>query len=134
MFEKRLEYGLHDTFVHDIAIEENGVSLFFREGVYESDGEGKENFLTQPCKMVLTVENFDKENIFAHCSFYKCRKNRYAEIDFSEMKSLLSKSPFEIDLDFYSPFARAVLLRGRIGAHGIEMQVTEVQTVALEEP
>ena len=132
MFEKTVDYGLHDTLVHDIEVEENGVSLSFREGVYELSGEGKEISLTKPCKMCITVENFDKTDLYAHCSFYKCRKNRYAEIGYSELKTLLGTNPFEIDLDYYSPFARAVLLRGHIGAYRIEMQITEVQTIAFE--
>ena len=132
MFEKILDYGLHDTLVHDIVMEESGVTLLFREGVYELSGEGKEIALTEPCKMRLTVENFDTTDLYAHCSFYQCCKNRYAEIGFSEMKALLANDPFEIDLDYYSPFARAVLLRGHIGAYLIEVQITEVQTIAFE--
>lgn len=129
MFEKYIEYGLHDTNVNDIIIEKNGLTLLFREGVYILNDAGKETSLSKPCKMNINIENFNSNSLFEHCSFYKCYKKHFSEVDLFEIKKLLLKNPFEIDLDFYSPFARAISLRGHIGKYLAEIKITEIQSI-----
>lgn len=133
MFEKYIEYGLHDTAADDIAIGERGITFIFGEGVYILDGEGKETVLSGPRKMSVTVENFDKNKLYEHCTFYKCRRGRYSEVDFTEIKKLLRKNRFDIDLDFYSPFARAISLKGHIGKYMLEIQISEIQAITFQE-
>lgn len=133
MFEKYIEYGLHDTSVNDISIEENGLAFLFQEGVYILDGADKETSLSKPCKMSVIVEDFDKNSLFEHCCFYKRHKKHFSEVNFSDIKKLLSKNRFAIDLDFYSPFARAISLRGRIGKYSVEILITEIQNIKFTE-
>lgn len=129
MFEKNINYGLHDTSVHGISIEDGGLSFSFENGVYILNDEGRETVLSNPCKMLISIENFDKNSIFEHCSFYKCRKNRIYEVDFADIQKLLLKNCFSIDSDFYSPFLRAISLRGYIGKYRAEILITEVRSV-----
>lgn len=129
MFGKCIEYGLHDTSVNDIIIEENGVILLFQDGVYFLNDAEKETALSKPCKMCIKIEDFDKNSLFEHCSFYKCHKKHFSEIEFSEIKKLLLKNRFDIDLDFYSKFARAISLRGHIGKYLAEIRITEIQSI-----
>ena len=129
MFEKCIEYGLHDTYINDIIIEENGLTFLFQDGVYTLNDAGKEISLSKPCKMYIKIENFDKNSLFAHCCFYKCHKNHFSEVEFLEFKKLFSKNCFVIDLDFYSPFARAISLRGHIGKYLAEIRITEIQSI-----
>ena len=132
MFEKCVEYGLHDTTVNDILIEEYGLTLLFRDGVYLLNDEGKETRLSKSCAMHVYVEDFDSARLFEHCSFYKYHKNRFSEIEFADIKKLLLKNSFHVDLDFYSPFARAILIRGYIGKYMIEVQISEVKSIEFE--
>lgn len=129
MFEKYIEYGLHDTSINDINIEENGLVFLFQEGVYILDNTGKETSLSKPCKMRIYIEDFDKNSLWGHCSFHKCHKKHFSEIDFLDIKKLLLKNRFDIDLDFYSPFARAISLRGHIGKYLTEIRITEIQSI-----
>ena len=129
MFEKFIEYGLHDTSVNDIIIGENGLNFLFQEGVYILNDAGKETTISKPCKMSVNIECFDRNRLFEHCTFYKCYKNRVSEVDFAEIKKLLIKDYFDIDLDFYSPFARAISLRGHIGKYLTEIRITEIQSI-----
>lgn len=132
MFEKCIDYGLHDTFINDIIIEENGLIFLFQEGVYVLDDTGKETTLSKPCKMRIYIDDFDSNRLFEHCSFYKCHKNRFSEVDLSEIKKQLSKNRLDIDLDFYSPFARAISIRGCIGKYTVEIRITEIQSINFE--
>ena len=132
MFEKYIEYGLHDTSVSDIIIEENGLTFLFQEGVYILNDAGIETSLSKPCKMCIKIEYFDKNSLFEHCSFYKCHKKHFSEVEFSIIKKLLSKNRFNIDLDFYSPFARAISLRGYIGKYLAEIRITEILSIQFE--
>lgn len=129
MFEKYIEYGLHDTFVNNIIIEKDGLTFIFKNGVYTLNEAGKEIFLSKPCTMKIYIEDFDGNRLFEHCSFYKCYKKHFSEVDFSDMKKLLLKSCFNIDLDFYSPFAKAISLRGYIGKYMVETRITEIEAI-----
>lgn len=132
MFMKYIEYGLHDTAVNEIVIEETGLTLLFREGVYILDDTSKETSLSKPCKMIIHIEDFDKNRPFEHCSFYLCNKKHFSEVEFSDIKKLMLKNRFDIDLDFYSPFARAISIRGYIGKYKAEIMITEIQSVEFE--
>ena len=129
MFERYIDYGLHDTFVNDIVIEENGLTFLFNEGVYILNDAGKESTLSKPCRLKINIEDFCGDRLFEHCSFYKCHKKHFSEADFSEVKKLLLKNCFDVDLDFYSPFARAIALKGYIGKYMIEIRVTEILSI-----
>ena len=132
MFEKYIEYGLHDTYVNEIISSENGLTFSFCKGVYILDNAGKECHLSNPCKMNIYVDDFDSNRLFEHCSFYKCHKKRFSEVDLSDIKNLLLKNHFEIDLDFYSPFAQAISLQGHIGKYLIEIRITEIKNIEFE--
>ena len=132
MFEKYIEYGLHDTNVNDIIIGENGLIFLFCNGVYILDDTGKETCLSKPCKMNIFVDDFDSNRLFEHCTLYKCYKKCFSEVDLSDIKDLLQKNHFVIDLDFYSPFAKAISLQGHIGKYMIEIRVTEIKNIEFE--
>ena len=132
MFENYIEYGLHDTYVNDIIIGENGLTFSFGNGVYILDDTGKEACLSKPCKMNIFVDHFDSNRLFEHCSFHKCYKRHFTEVDLSDIKELLLKNNFEIDLDFYSPFAQAISLQGHIGKYLIEIRITEIKNIEFE--
>ena len=132
MFEKYIEYGLHDTNVNDIIIGENGLIFSFCNGVYILDDTGKETCLSKHCKMNIFVEDFDSNRLFENCTLYKCYKKCFSEVDLSEIKDLLQKNHFVIDLDFYSPFAKAISLQGHIGKYMSEIRVTEIKNIEFE--
>ena len=132
MFEKFIEYGLHDTYVNDIILGKNGLTFSFCNGVYILDDTGKETCLSKPCKMKIFVQDFESNRLFEHCTFYKCYKKRYLEVDLSHIKDLLKETHFAIDLDFYSPFAQAISLQGHIGKYMIEIRITEIKNIEFE--
>ena len=129
MFKKCIEYGLHDTSVNDITLNEDGLIFLFQDGVYILNDMNKETTLSKPCKMYIDIEHFDKSRLFEHCNFYKCYKKRFSEINFLVIKKLLSKNRFVIDLDFYSPFASAISIRGHICKYMVEIRITEIQSI-----
>ena len=129
MLKKQIDYGLHDAYIYDILLEENGISLLFNDGVYLLDENGKETQLSAPCKMLINVENFDKSKIYAHCDFRKTHKNRFKNIEFTDLKKLLLKDKINIDLDFYSPFAQAISIKGTICRCFIELTIYDVVSI-----
>lgn len=132
MFKKNIEYILHDTSVNDIIINDYGLTFLFQNGVYVLDDIGKEAHLSKPCKISFFVEYFNKHRLFEHCTFYKCHKTHFSEVDISEIKKLLLKNHFNIDLDFYSPVANAISIKGDIGKYMVEMIITEIQSIKFE--
>ena len=132
MFEKYIEYGLHDTYVNEIIIGEKGLTFSFCNGVYILDDTGKETCLSKPCKMNIFIDDFDSNRLFEHCTFHKYYKKHFSEVDLSDIRKLLLKNNFAIDLDFYSPFAKAISLQGHIGKYMIEIRITEIINIEFE--
>ena len=54
------------------------------------------------------------------------RKNRIKEIEYAEFETMLMKSAITVYLDYYSPFADSLLIKGNMKQGGVEFIVTEI--------
>lgn len=64
--------------------------------------------------------------MFEHIEIERIYKKKIKEIEYDEFITLLSKYAFSIYLDYYSPFADSLLIRGSLGKYSIDFVVTEV--------
>lgn len=117
-------YGLHDTDLTEIRIEDSCIVLNFPAGVYELDTNGKELSLTSMCKMVLHLRY--SQNILDNICITKRKKDRTRDITFYELENMLSKCCFEIENNYYSEFDNSMLLKGYIGLYNVELIITDI--------
>ena len=124
------EYALHDTRLNGITICDDGIELLFCEGVYKTDEKGKELFLTPECTIKFSICDFDQKNYYRHITVSKIKKNKIFETDLLKLICLLKEAPLDIDMQYYSVFSNAVLIRGTIGKCKFDFEITEISEVA----
>lgn len=124
-----MRYGLHDTAVNRIACNQEGIELFFRDGVYFLNENGNETALSGACKMAIKIDKFDPRRTYEHISICQFRKSKVKRIEFVEFTKLVEKDAFQVDIDYYSFFGAAILLKGRCGKFEIEFTITDVDKV-----
>lgn len=121
-------YGLHDTEINEISVTDEGIELFFDGGVYRLDGCGKETTLTQKCSLLIAIRDFDRNDLFGHIEIVLHENKRVKEITLMRLRDMLKDAgPIILDLDFYSYFSDAMLLKGHIGKNKIEITVSEIE-------
>lgn len=124
--EVKYQYGLHDTTINRITCTDDGIILEFDDGVYLLDETGRETVLSKKCYLEIKINFFNRQKMFEHIEIERIYKKKSEEIEYDEFITLLSKYAFSIYLDYYSPFADSLLIRGSIGKYGIDFVVTEV--------
>lgn len=124
--EVKYQYGLHDTEINRITVTEYGIVLEFDKGVYLLDDTGKETELSKKCFLELKINFFDREKMYEHVLVRLTRKNKTKEIEYADFAAMLTKSSFNVYLDYYCPFADSILIKGSTDQGGIEFTVTEI--------
>ena len=121
-------YGLHDTKVTRIKLDENKFVLDFDKGVYLIDKNGKENVLSHRCSIVIQIDNEDAANCIDIIYF---SKDKYEFIGLDLLNKFMMDFPFDINDEFYSRFSKSIMLIGYIGKHKVEVNIVDVNNVSL---
>ncbi len=126
------KYGLHDTSISNIGIEDFVLSLRFDEGVYLLDSANKETVKTDKIILKFYIEKFASESVFQHldCRFFKRRKVVYVTID--EFINKINRQYNEINNVFYSGFNDIVVMNGRFDNCEYEFIVENVERIEFE--
>ena len=124
-----MKYALHDTEINIINCNSAGIEFRFAKGVYLLNEQGKEGKLSCPCRMIITINDFNSYRMYEHLTVMKSRKSKLSEMAFEDFLKLLEKDSFEVDIDYYSFFGASILLIGYCGKFGIEFTITEVAKV-----
>ena len=124
-----MKYALHDTKINNIVSNNEEIELYFAEGIYLLGEEGKEAELSDPCRMLITINGFNCSKPYEHITVIKAKKSKVTEIDFADFIKLVEENSFDIDIDYYSFFGAAILLKGYCGKYGIELTIMEVDKV-----
>lgn len=126
LHEVKYQYGLHDTEINRVTCTEFGIILEFDRGVYLLDNTGKETELSKKCYLELKINFFDKQKMYEHIAIKRIRKNKIKDIEYLEFEAMFAKNALDIYLDYYSPFADSLLIKGFMDKHEIELVVTEI--------
>ena len=124
-----MKYALHDTEINSIDCNSAGIEFRFVKGVYLLNEQGKEGELSYPCRMIITINDFNSYRMYEHITVMKSRKSKISEIAFEDFLKLLEKDSFNVDIDYYSFFGASILLKGYCGKFKIEFTITEVDKV-----
>lgn len=122
-----IQYGLHDTNIHQIEINQNGIIMHFNEGVYLLNEHNKETVLTNACRLYIRIDFFNSQAPYEHIIVSRIYKNKIKEIDIKEFFKYMKLNYFTVDLDFYSNFSNSILLKGYIDKFDFEIIISEIQ-------
>ena len=101
LFDFNKKYGFHDTEITKCVVSDNKVVVFFSKGIYLLDDEGRETSLTASCRMEIFVD----------------------------IEKFICKTKFDILFDYYSSFAKSILLKGYIGKYSVDFIVENITAV-----
>ena len=128
LFDFNKKYGFHDTEITKCVVSDNKVVVFFSKGIYLLDDEGRETSLTASCRMEIFVDSehcLPEDNI----SIYFYRKHKIKAIDFECFKKLICKTKFDILFDYYSSFAKSILIKGYVGKYSADFIIENITAV-----
>lgn len=128
LFDFNKKYGFHDTEMTKCVVSDNKVVVFFSKGIYLLDDEGRETSLTASCRMEIFVDSehcLPEDNV----SIYFYRKHTRKVITCKCFEKFISKTKFDILFDYYSSFAKSILLKGYIGKYSVDFIVENITAV-----
>ena len=126
VFDVLTQYGLHDTKIDRIILEENSMVFEFDNGVYGLSASGQEVALTNKCSLKITVDTAANEELENYVDIRRSFKNRIKELTIKEFTGLADKHYFDVHNMYFSAFNSEVLIVGGIGKYGIEIYISDV--------
>lgn len=123
------KYILHDCMITNIESLSRELILYFSGGLYFINGNTDKYELNE-CNLVLKKYlwgNSEEE----HTTIYKFSKNKRMELSFKTFVNIVRKEGLRIYLDFYSDFAKAILLKGFSKRTEIEIIIKEIESIEL---
>ena len=127
LFNFNKKYGFHDTEITKCVVSNNKVVVFFSKGVYLLD-DGRETSLTASCCMEISVDTeccLPEDNISV-CLY---RKNKRKVIPIERFEKLIHETKFDILFDYYSSFAKSILLKGYIDKYSVDFIIENITAV-----
>lgn len=130
IFKQLFQYGFHDTELSSIYGENLEISLIFDNGIYLLDESGKETVLTEPIKIVLTVNSyFDSfENAIEIREYGK--KIKY--LDYLMFKKHLLKERFGISMAYFSHWNNCIMFDGGISKKNIMLSIEGIDEIVIQ--
>ena len=129
-FENSLnQYGLHDTVVDKMFLQQESIVFCFETGIYHLNIDGRLSQKTSACQMQIFIQNLDSEQMYEHVEIKKIKNFKSKEISFDSFLKQVNKNGLEIYLDYYSFFAKALLLKCFVGELEFEIQITEIEKI-----
>ena len=128
LFGFNKKYGFHDTEITKCVISDNKVIVFFPKGVYLLNDEGIETSLTTSCCMEIFVDSeccLPEDNV----SICLYRKNKRKVIPIVRFEKLIRKEKFDILFDYYSSFAKSILIKGYVGKYSADFIIENITAV-----
>lgn len=123
------QYGLHDTFVDKIFLQQDAIVFCFETGVYHLDVDGRLSQKTSACQMQIVVRNLDLEQMYEHVEIKTIKNSKSKEVSFNIFLKQANRNGLEIYLDYYSFFAKALLLKCFVEGLEFEIQITEIEKI-----
>lgn len=125
------EYCLHDCAIDKINIEENGLILYSKGGIYRCKNDNKDYKRIENCKIHIKIDYFSKEVSYEHISIYAFKKNNRKEISVKKLCKMVDSYGLNIYLVFYSLFANSLLIKGYCNKYEIELLISEINDILL---
>lgn len=122
-------YSFHDTRINKICLLEDGIVFYLNQGLYSINAKKSENSKTPPCKVVISIDNFNKEKPFQHIEVVKQYKVIVKEINFDVLLNMMRKKAFDIYLDYYCMFSRSIKIEGAIDKSKIDITIFDIKSI-----
>ena len=108
-FDEIKKYGLHDTEIDNVEINDGTLLINFSSGIFYLDSFGKELAKSKNCKIIFEIGGLNKQNVYEYLEIFKKRKNTVKELKFDNFKKMHILSQWHlffgvVSVQMYSPF------------------------------
>lgn len=117
------QYGLHDTEVTEILINDNKIKFVFFNGVYYLDRTGREVSLTPKCIFCITVNTLYGSNSIDCVEIQVITSQKLCFLEFDDLTRYLKNDSLIIQNIYYSRFNDSVLIDCSIGRKQIIIRI-----------
>ena len=129
-FESSLnQYVLHDTVITYAILNSDSITFVFEHGVFFSKPDQVLLNKTGACNMNLYIKDFDKNSLYQNIEIKTIDNGIVTEASFDDLSKSIKKGGFKIYLDYYSFFAKSVLLIGNTEDFEFEITVTDIEKI-----
>ena len=111
IFDKLSQFGFHDAVINSVVVDNDGLEILFKDGLYHLDINGKETTKTQNIKLILRICDFNKKILFEHISIRYQKKHRVIELPLEQTTELNNLYDLIIDNVYFSSFDNSVLIK-----------------------
>lgn len=123
------KYCLHDCIINKIEIKDSVLILYFINGIYAFDDNIERYKNIKECNIHIKIDNLNEKEAHEHISVKLFKKNVRKDLSFNKFIEMVKKDNLKIYLDFYSDFAKGILLKGNCNKYEIELLITEVKDI-----
>lgn len=129
-FESSLnQYVLHDTVITYARLNSNSITFVFENGVFFSKPNSLSLNKTGTCNMNLYIKDFDKNCLYQNVEIKTIDNSMVTDASFDDLEKSIEKGGLKIYLDYYSFFAKSVLLIGNTEDFEFEITVTDIEKI-----
>lgn len=129
-FESSLnQYVLHDTVITYVRLNSNSITFVFEDGVFFSKPNSLSLNKTGNCNMNLYIKDFDKNCLYQNVEIKTIDNSMVTDASFDDLAISMKKGGLKIYLDYYSFFAKSVLLIGNTEDFEFEITVTDIEKI-----
>ena len=129
-FESSLnQYVLHDTVITCARLNSDSITFIFEQGVFFSKPNQPSLNKTSTCSMNLYIKDFDKNSLYQNIEIKTIDNGFITEVSFDDLSKSIKKGGLKIYLDYYSFFAKSVLLIGNTEDFEFEITITDIEKI-----
>ena len=129
-FESSLnQYILHDTVITDVALNVDSITFVFEKGVFLLNQNKFLQKRTDACNMDLYIKEFDKNRLYQNIEITTIDNGVIVDVCFDDFLKSIKRGGLKIYLDYYSFFAKSVLLIGTTGNFEFYITITDIEKI-----
>ena len=129
-FESSLnQYISHDSIITDVVVNVDAITFVFEKGVFTLNQNDFSSRKTDACNMTLYIENFDCDCLYQNLEIKTVDNGVAIDTKFDDFLKTIKKEGLKIYLDYYSFFAKSVLLIGTSEDFEFEITVTDIKKI-----
>ncbi len=123
------QYILHDTVITHAKLNSDFITFIFEHGVFYPKSHPLALSKTSTCNMNLYIKNFDANSLYQNIEIKTVDNGIMTDVSFDDLSKSIKKGGLKIYLDFYSFFARSVLLIGNTQDFEFEITITDIEKI-----
>lgn len=120
IFNISQNFTLHECKIREVEIQNQSLIISLRDKACL----GQDVYFNS---VSVSIGDLSSDAEYEHINIVAIKKGRVKEISLKELCSLIQTNIFYVYLDFYSHFAKSLLIKGTVASMEIELIISEIE-------